>query len=920
MTSRIIVRLLFGGKQPRGSLFGLLRWSPFAVALAMVGLLVPSASAETVPAGFQARKLPILKSTEAPAPSYINGLKRPTAIAFGPDGKMYVGEWLGRVKVFDSVEDTTPTLSVDIATEVHTFGDRGLLGMKLDPEFGTTGHNFIYLSYAYDVPMGSLAEPHAEFSDGGDNCKNESPYTDCLISGKVVRIALNPATGVAAAGAVEPPQQQLVQSWCQQFNSHSMGDLEFDSSGALLASGGEGANYAASDYGQFSNPCGDPENAGGSLRAQDVREGGDQTDYSGSIIRIDPETGEALPDNPFFGSSDVRAQRILAYGLRNPFRFTIRPGTDEVYVGDVGQSSWEELDRLTSPPTSGQGALNFGWPCYEGGNGANSVMPAWKSFAEEVPSHAPLCQALYADPSLVTAPLWAYGHGIPNGYLFSGDTCDPTPGSAYSGLAFYDPTGVSPSVAFPAEYQGALFMADAARGCIWVMGAGSDGRPDPTDVTNFAVGDGAGKISPVDLVQGPDGALYAPNFYNESIEQIRYFGANEPPVARLGADKDDGALVGGKLTVHFDASASSDKEGDDFSYEWDLDGDGQFDDGSDQPAEEWTYATEDDVTVRVRVKDEFGRTDEASTRLYPGDLGPPVPTIEGPSAALEWAIGDTISYKGSATDPDGDPVTFKWRISIQHCPDACHEHPYTEPEGASGSFTAPPHEYPSHLSFVLTATDSRGRSTASSQLESFPRVIDVGLATDPPGIPVTFDGEPASAGPFKLIAGGTAAVFAPATGTVDGVPYVFSSWSDDGAASHQFTSKQSEDLVAHYEEEGGEEEGGGGLTPPPISTPSGSTIPPLVQLPPVVPTVRLTIVSRPSGIKIRAGKTRRTAPFSLSVPTGTNVALRAPAKTVHGSRDFVFRGWKVKGKLRKATGLNVIGRTDARYVAVYAAD
>jgi len=714
---------------------------------------------------------------------------------------MFVSDWYGRVKVFDSVDDTSPTLAVDIVTEVHSFGDRGLLGMKLDPQFGTAGHNYIYLGYAYDTPMGSAITPKTEFADGSDNCKNEPPYTDCLVSGRVVRIALNPATGVAAAGAAEPPQQQLVQSWCQQFNSHSMGDLEFDSEGALLVSGGEGANYNVADYGQFENPCGDPENAGGSLRAQDVRSSGDQTDYSGSIIRIDPATGEPLADNPLFADADVRARRILAFGLRNPFRFELRPGTDEIYVGDVGQANWEELNRFASPPASGASAFNFGWPCYEGADGANAVMTAWQSRANE--GHAPLCKTLYETPNLVTAPLFAYGHGSPAGYLFEGDACNPAPGAAFSGLAFYNPAGVSADDAFPAQYQGALFMADAARGCIWTMGLDGSGQPDPTDVANFATGDGAGKISPVDIVQGPDGALYAPNFYNDSIEQIRYIGSNSPPTAQLQADKVDGPMVGGEFEVEFDASGSSDAEGDAIEYSWDLDGDGQFDDGSDQPTAEWTYTSETNVVAKVRAEDEFGRADEASVNLYPGDLGPPVPTIEAPSADLEWAIGDTLDYAGSAVDPDGDPVTdFKWRISIQHCPDDCHEHPYIEPETASGSFAAPPHEYPSHLSFVLTATDSRGRSAASAPLESFPEVVEVGLASDPPGVPLTFDGEPGSAGPFKLIAGGTAAVSAPATAIVDGISYVFSGWSDGGARVHDFTGLESETLTATYEAAG----------------------------------------------------------------------------------------------------------------------
>ncbi|MDQ3724412.1 MAG: PQQ-dependent sugar dehydrogenase [Actinomycetota bacterium] len=872
---------------------------------------MPAAKAVTVPDGFHARVLPIPRANEAPSPGYINGLRKPTAVDFAPDGKMFVADWFGRVKVFDSVEDTSPTLAVDVATDVHSFGDRGLLGMKLDPEFGTSENNFVYLAYAYDVPMGSATAAKAEFGDGGDNCKNEAPYTDCLISGRVVRVALNPATGIAAAGAKEPPQQELVQSWCQQFNSHSVGDIEFDSTGALLVSGGEGANYAASDYGQFANPCGDPANEGGSLRSQDVRSGGDQTDYSGSVIRIDRETGEALPDNPLFDSADVRARRLLAYGLRNPFRFEIRPGTGEVYIGDVGQSLWEELNRVTSPPTLGQGAVNFGWPCYEGGSGTSNPMKAWQSLANE--GQAPLCKTLY-ESGLVQAPFWSYGHGKTAGYLFPGDACDPSPGAAYSGLAFYDPTGVPGSALFPEAYQGALFMADAARGCIWTMGLNGNGELDPATLANFATEDGGRRISPVDLVQGPDGALYAPNFYNDSIEQIRYFGANSPPTAALGADRVDGPMVDDKFTVKFDASDSSDKESDDFEFAWDLDEDGEFDDAGDQPTAEWTYTTKTNVVVKVRVKDEFGRTDEASLTVYPGDEGPPVPTIEAPTEALEWAIGDMITYKGSATDPDGDTVAgggikLKWKVSIQHCPLGCHEHPYTEPEGASGSFVAPPHEYPSHLSFVLTATDSRGRSTTSEPLESFPRVIEVGLASEPAGIPVTFDGEPASSGPFKLIAGGTAAIAAPATATVAGDPYVFSSWSDGStAASRQFTSLQSTNLVARYvpASNGG---GGGGGNPPPDPPPP----------PPPVSKVKLTIVSRPAGIKVRAGKVRRLAPFSLNVLTGASVALRAPGKATSGGREYRLRGWLVKGKLKRGPALNVVARGNGRYVAVYAA-
>ena len=82
----------------------------------------------------------------------------------------------------------------------------------------------------------------------------------------------------------------------------------------------------------------------------------------GAILRVDPATGLGWSGNPFTGPDD-NARRIIAYGLRNPFRFTFRPGTNELWLGDVGYNTWEEIDRIQSPAGP---AENFGWPCYEG--------------------------------------------------------------------------------------------------------------------------------------------------------------------------------------------------------------------------------------------------------------------------------------------------------------------------------------------------------------------------------------------------------------------------------------------------------------------------------------------------------------------------------------------------------------------------
>ena len=115
--------------------------------------------------------------------------------------------------------------------------------------------------------------------------------------------------------------------------------------------------------------------------------------------------------------------RIVAYGFRNPFRFTIRPLSSELWVGDVGWDDWEEIDRQPNPTS---GALNFGWPCYEGVN----PQPGYQSAGLN------LCSSLYS-AGIATPPYFTYNHAS---HITAGDSC-PTGSSAITGLAFY--TGAS---------------------------------------------------------------------------------------------------------------------------------------------------------------------------------------------------------------------------------------------------------------------------------------------------------------------------------------------------------------------------------------------------------------------------------------------------------------------------------------------
>ena len=426
-----------------------------AASIAVALALSAPAGAVTLPAGFQ-------ESTA------FSGLDQPMAVEFAGDGRVFVAEKSGRVKVFDNLSDTTPTLFADLRTKVHDYWDRGLEGMTLHPNF--PAQPYVYVHYVHDAAIGGTAPRW------GDTCPDPPGGTGdgCVVSGRVSRLTAN---GNVMTGS----EQVLVEDWCMQYPSHAGGGMDFGADGYLYVTGGDGAAWHFNDYGQDGNPvnpCGDPPGGpgtaltpptaeGGRLRAQDMRTTSDPAGLNGSLIRIDPNTGLGVSGNPFFSSSDLKARRIIAYGFRNPFRMTIRPGTSEAWVGDVGNARWEEVDRHTNPNGP---AGNYGWPCYEGAN----------RFGSFDSLNLNICENLYAQSGAVTAPYWAYDH---NTAIVSGENC-PNSGNALAGLAFYPTSGGS----FPAAYAGALFFADNSRNCIWALRAGTNGLPDPNQRVDLRAG------------------------------------------------------------------------------------------------------------------------------------------------------------------------------------------------------------------------------------------------------------------------------------------------------------------------------------------------------------------------------------------------------------------------------------------------
>ncbi|WP_409490036.1 PQQ-dependent sugar dehydrogenase [Amycolatopsis sp. cmx-11-12] len=744
-------RSLFPRRSRRTLAVGVI--APLVGALA-VALVTAAPAQAAVPAGF----------TDTVA---IGGLSSPTTAAFAPDGRVFIAEKSGLVKVFDSLSDTTPTVFADLRPQTQDFWDRGLLGLAVDPAF--PARPYVYVSYTLDaVPGGTPPR-------WGDTCPTPPGATDkgCVVTGRVSQLTM----GSAGTAVSEKP---LVTGWCQQYPSHSIGALTFGPDGALYAGGGDGASFTFADYGQVGNPCADPPSLagtnltpptaeGGALRSQSPRRAaGEPVLLNGALLRLDPDTGEGAPGNPFANSTDANARRVIAYGGRNQFRFDFRPGTRELWAGDVGWDTWEEINRVADVGDSA--AENFGWPCFEGGarqagyDGANLNT----------------CESLYTSGGQ-SAPYYAYNH---NAKVVAGDAC-PTGGSSISGITFESGSN------YPAEYSGALFFSDSSRGCIWAMQTVA-GQPSPSRLVPFVTGVNV----PVQVLTGPGGDLFYVALGSGELHRVSHpSGTNRPPVAVATATPSSGPAP---LSVQFDGTGSTDPDaGDTLTYAWDLDADGAYDDSSvSRPT--WTYTAVAAVDAGLRVTDSHGVSATTTVRVTVGNpVGlDPVPVIDTPTGTLTWSVGQTVPFSGRAVDAqDGQlPASaLSWRLAIRHCATngTCHTHNVQDfPGVASGSFVAPDHDYPSYLQLTLTATDSSGR-TGTKTVDLQPKTVSLDFTSSPNQAMLTVGGTQQRT-PFSrtVIAGSTNSISADSPQNLPplNLKHAFTSWAHGGARTQNIVA------------------------------------------------------------------------------------------------------------------------------------
>jgi glucose/arabinose dehydrogenase/PKD repeat protein len=585
-------------------------------------LSVAALGAPVLPTGFTAQDI---------APSGV--WESITGLAFAPDGRILVIEKRGVVHIVEhGLKRPEPFL--DLETETLNNGDRGLLGIALDPRFSE--NHRVYLLYTVDP--------------NGDGVDDDGPAF-----GRLTRYTASSSN----LNVADPSSRKVLigETWTtgvpSLYNTHTIGCLRFGNDGSLLISTGDGAHAEVADAGG-KDPTGfgpgrtDPIEDIGAFRSQWIGS------LAGKILRVDPETADGLPTNPFYtGNPKDIASRVWAYGLRNPYRFTVRPGTGSLdplqlhpgmlLIAEVGWRTWEEINVCNNA------GANFGWPCHEG-----PVVEA--TYSTLTPSHhGCTTMGTPTNPSAPTDPIIYWHHTVPSLSSATGLV-----GKASTAVTFYTGT------AYPSQYWGAAFFGDYERG--WIRAARIDANGQLLLVSDFAT-DGE---APVDLMSDPvSGDLFYISILRNKIWRIRYGVSGVPPVAQAAASTTSGLAP---LTVSFSSEGSNDPDGTPITFAWDF-GDGAI---STEANPVHTYSTPGLYSAFLLVEDRDGGQSSSVLQIEAtgvnGGNHPPVARILEPADTSKYYPRAPVFLKATATDAD-DPLSslsFTWEIALHH---NTHVHP-----------------------------------------------------------------------------------------------------------------------------------------------------------------------------------------------------------------------------------------------------
>ncbi len=707
-----------------------------------------------------------------------------------------VWELSGKVWVINGNEVPTEP-AIDISEEVAFWGDHGMIGAALHPEFLSNG--YIYLFYSVDR--------HHLKNFGTPNYNPESSETYGPSMGRLTRYSLNTIDFQFAI-----PGSRFVLLG-EQINtgipictpSHGVGTVLFGEDGSLLLSTGDGNTWVATEDGNGFNGEGplpsfayDQYALDDGILRPDEFIGAYRSQYldglNGKILRIDPETGEGIANNPFFQEDDPNSARskIWSLGLRNPYRMTIKPNTGfgemedgfpgVLYVHDVGDWIFEEINVVH------QAGLNFGWPMYQGPSlhafynsaltqntnapnpfGGTSSCPEFFYYQDLVLQPNESHNVAFPNPcnenELVPddivvfeheRPVLAYANSANIEYLHAviptfdengeadfqtiEESSDGIPGESFHGISGSGGFFINHE-SMPPELQGTFVQGDFT-GWLRAFEFDETNELEAVDVWNANIG------APIHVTQNPsDGCLYVTSIYPPEIKRI-CFGGNLKPVINVNPEIVFGI---GVLDVVFDASESYDPEGGPLSYSW------VFSDGEEDSGEVISRVFSpsgsgmETLELILTVEDEEGAQ---SSQVIPISLNNTPPEAEITSfndGDLYSVISPTLlQLQASVTDAESNSsqMEYQWNLLLRH---NTHFHHLDEISGNNSSVLI----YPTGCSedetywyeMVLTVTDPGGLS-ATDSVQIYP---DCEGTLVPSGDPViTLYPNPVASGSFQV--------------------------------------------------------------------------------------------------------------------------------------------------------------------------
>lgn len=611
-------------------------------------------------------------------------------------------------------EEVLPDPVVDIREEVGFWESNGLLGATADPNFKDNG--YIYLLYN--------ADRHHILYYGTDEYDPEANSSNKGGMGRITRFTVNTDDYLTA----DPDSRHVLLGddigtgipICS--DSHSTCGLAFGNDGSLLAATGDANTWRCCYTGTGDLPAVafDSISLSDGIISQAEMIGAFRSQFThglnGKILRIHPETGEGLPNNPYFDEEQPSADisKWWALGFRNPFRFKVRPNTGwgdlenghpgSIYVGDVGNVRWEELNIIVD------GGGNYGWPLFEGheefgDQGYDGSYPEKLTANLQAPN--PLfeegnCdQEFFNFQDLIQQPNEQHDYFFPNPCNESISVPDGTitfeherPSMAYrnfwgggewttfptfgnegqptftsiedmeriEGTSFRGTSIIGGDFLrgphIPEEYQDYYLFADYLG---WIRAIKVNENDEIESVSQWGQEDVS---NPVDITFNPyDGCLYITSLNQRTVDRI-CFGGNLKPVPVTEKDTIFGPSP---MNLSFDASDSYDPEGGEITYEWDF-GDGTSAQGSEVSHQFQGSGIQSFVTT-LTVTDSVGATNEKEILISLNNTPPKVEIVsisEGDLYSVDFPstfelVADVFDSENSASE-----MNYEWKHLLHH--------------------------------------------------------------------------------------------------------------------------------------------------------------------------------------------------------------------------------------------------------------